>query len=57
MVSGCDLHISEIALMAMAGGDSVVSRETHCGLESKPGGGRDFPHLSRQALGPTKTFP
>ena len=24
------------------------------GPESNPGGGRDFPHLSRPALGPTK---
>jgi hypothetical protein len=33
MVSGCDLEISEIALMAIMGQDSVVSIATHYGLE------------------------
>ena len=38
------------------GWDSAVGIATHYGLDnpgSNPGGGRDFPHLSRPALVPT----
>ena len=40
-----------------SGPGSVVGIATGYGLDSpgsNPGGGRDFPHLSRPALGPTQ---
>ena len=44
-------------LLTASGGDSSVDIATHYGLEG-PGiesrWGRDFPHLSRPALGPTQ---
>jgi hypothetical protein len=38
--------------MHIVGRDSLVGIETRYG--SNPGGGQDFPYLSRPALGPTQ---
>ena len=46
-----------VHVMTLSGPGSVVGVVTGYGLKvrgSNPGGGQDFPHLSRPALGPTQ---